>query len=46
MSHYLIPTLSLPWLAILAGAWLGWQLVRQMAGCCFAGSWSQYESKS
>jgi len=29
MSHYLIPRLPLAWLAILAGGYLGWQLLRQ-----------------
>src|SRR3989442_9175429 len=29
MNHFLIPSLALAWLAILAGGWLAWQLLRQ-----------------
>ena len=29
MHHFMILALALAWLAILAGGWLGWQLLRQ-----------------
>jgi peroxiredoxin len=29
MNYFLLSTLTLAWLAILAGGWLGWQLARQ-----------------
>jgi peroxiredoxin len=29
VSHFLVPAFALTWLVVLAGCWLGWQLLRQ-----------------